>query len=253
MPLELSNFNVMEHLWNTLEKTPDGQHVRYTEQDVDQLWWMGFVDTEKVSLAKWRAVFEPLRQPDGSFLLSKDDFLAMDPYRYKGEIRIPFDPMMINEGKYTNEGLDDLVYASIAPSCKLPRNELEKFMDGIKKDFRQSDGLILIKKTAKQRIKAMLDQNPSPLRNLEVLLDQMITERADAEHMIDEAEASAAAMEAARQASHFSATPTTKTEKKAKDLKAIEKAHKAAATIESDEKPKVELRKIRRSRKGMRG
>ena len=29
MALDLSSFGVMEHLWETLDKTPDGKHIRY--------------------------------------------------------------------------------------------------------------------------------------------------------------------------------------------------------------------------------
>ncbi len=254
MPFELNRFDVMEHLWETIEKTPDGHHIRYTELDIDQLWWMGFVDTENVSLEEWIALFQPLRQPDGTYLLNKDDFLSLDRYRYKGEIRIPFDPMQINEGKYTDEGLDQLVDASIAPSCRLSREEVRKFVDSLKKDFRQPDGLILIKTPAKQRVKALLDDNPSPLRNLEILMDQMIAARgADAHAMIEEAEVGAAAMEAARQASRFTAKPVSRTEQKAMGLKALEKARHAKVADEVEGAPKTELKKIRRSRKGMRG
>ncbi|MFA4874335.1 MAG: hypothetical protein WC690_03245 [bacterium] len=254
MPFELNRFDVMEHLWDTLEKTPDGRHILYTDIDIDQLWWMGFVDTDQIGLEEWKALFEHLRQADGTYLLGKDDFLALDRYRYKGEIRIPFDPMLINEGKYTDEGFDTLVNASIAPSSRLSRDELAKFVNDLKKDFRQPDGLVLIKKPAKQRIKALLDDTPSPLRNLEILMDQMIVAKgADAEAMIEEAEVGAAAMEAARQASHFAAKPTTRTEQKAAGLKALEKARQTKISQEIEGAPKTELKKIRRSRKGMRG
>ncbi len=254
MAFLLDQFDVMEHLWGLIDKTPDGKHVRYDEIDVEHLWWMGFVDTERYGMEEWKAAFEPFRQPDTTFTLSKDDFFALDKYRYKGEIRIPFDAMKINEGKYTDEGLDELVNASIVPSCSLPREKLREFIDTLKKDFRQPDKLILIKSEAKRRIKTLLDKNPSPLRNLELLLDDMISRRGeDMEAEIDRAELDAAAMQAAKQASTYTETPTTKSEAKAVELKNLTKARKAAAAGEIEGKPKDKLSKIRRSRKGMRG
>jgi len=254
MAFLLDQFDVMEHLWSTIDKTPDGKYVHYDEIDVHQLYINGFVDAQQFTLKEWMSAFEPFRQPDGTFLLNKDNFLALDRYRYKGEVRIPFDAMKINEGKYTDDGLDDLINASIVPSCNLPQQKLKEFFETLKKDFRQADGLILIKTDAKTRIKTLLDNNPSPLRNLELLLDQMISSRgADMEGEIDRAELDAAAMQAARAASSFSESPTSKSEEKAMGLRALTKARKGKAAGEVEGKDKTELRKIRRSRKGMRG
>ena len=66
MTLELSSFDVMEYLWDTLEKTPDGKHLRYNIYDVEMLWKMGFVDTEQYSMNEWKQVFEPYKQEDGT-------------------------------------------------------------------------------------------------------------------------------------------------------------------------------------------
>ncbi|MFH1830766.1 MAG: hypothetical protein ABH871_08345 [Pseudomonadota bacterium] len=254
MAFVFDQFDVMEHLWKTLDKTPDGNHILYTELDIIHLWLMGFVDTDTVSLDEWKSAFEPLRQPDHTFLLNKENFLDLDRYRYKGEIHVPFDAMQINEGKYTDDGFEDLVNASIAPSCSLPPDKLKEFVDALKKDFRQSDNLILIKKEAKSRIKTLLNKNPSPLRNLELILDQMIRTRGkEIESEIDMAELDAKAIEAAKQASSFSAAPTTKSEAKAKGLEALTKAKRKEEPAEVEGKSKTELKKIKRSRKGMRG
>ncbi|MFH0799963.1 MAG: hypothetical protein V2A66_07285 [Pseudomonadota bacterium] len=254
MPFELSHFNVMEHLWETLEKTVDGR-IRYHWADVEQLWELGFVDTERYNREAWVAVFEPYRQGDGFYLLGHDDFIALDEYRYKGEVRIPFEAMEINEGRYTDEGLDDLIFASIAPSCSIAPDKLKEFFDTLKKDFRQDDGLILVRRPAKERIKTLLEKNPSPLRNLEIMLDHMLREKgADMEKGISEAQVDAATAKAALQASHFSSEPTSRVEAKARGLKQIEKARGGStAPAELKGVAKVELKNIRRSRKGMRG
>lgn len=253
MTLRLDQFDVMEYLWDTLPKTEDGR-LNYGEGDIRQLYQLGFVDTEAFTLQEWVGAFEQVRQMDGTYLLNKDEFLALDKYRYKGEIRIPFDAMEINEGKYTDEGLEDLIHASIMPSCGMPMDEQLKFYEAFKKDFRQADGLILMKKPAKQRIKELLDAFPSPLRNLEIMLDGMIRTRLpELEGHVDEAISAQDAATAARQRSTFSAEPTTRVEAKALGLKALEKARRSGSASEVEGAPKTELKKIRRSHKGMRG
>ena len=254
MTLELGVFDVMEHLWNTLDKTPDGKFIRYSIMDIEQLWNMGFVDTERVPMAQWKSVFDPYLQDDGSFKLGKDDFYALDAYRYKGEIKIPFDAMRINEGKYTDEGFDDLINMSIAPSCSLPRSDLNEFFEAIKKDYREDDGLIAIRKPAKQRIRALLKAHPSPLRNLELILNNMLeTQEDELEAMVQRSEAGAATIETARQVSKFGTQPTNRVEAKADQFKRMAKTRKKPQKTVDTEKPDVELKKVRRSRKGMRG
>jgi hypothetical protein len=253
MALRLDQFDVMEHLWETLEKTPDGRYICYIFFDIEQLWEMGFVDTARFGMEEWMRAFDPFKQADGTYLVGHDDFVALDRFRYKGEIRIPFDAMQINEGKYTDDGLDDLISASIAPSCGLPRERFAEFVETLKRDFRQPDGLILIKKPAKERIRTLLSRNPSPLRNLELILDSMLSKKGDEMRGdIDRAEVDAATMEAARQVSSFSSQPTTRTEEGAIGLRSLEKA-KRAATHAPAKAGGTELRRIKRSRKGTRG
>ncbi|MBN1282499.1 MAG: hypothetical protein JXA24_01855 [Proteobacteria bacterium] len=254
MALHLDQFDVMEYLWSTLEKSPDGRHLRYTEFDVEQLWAMGFVDTARINMQEWKAIFEPMRQADGTFLLTRDQFMSLDRWRYRGEIRIPFDAMMINEGKYTDDGLDELVEASIAPSCILPEAELRASVEKLKEEFRGPDGLILVKGPAKTRIKKLLDKYPSPLRNLEILLNHMLKTKGEEVHdAVERAEIDAVSAAAAMQASSFTAAPATRVEAKAEGLRALEKARRTEKAAEAEGKPKTELRKIRRSVKGMRG
>lgn len=253
MAFKLDQFNVMEHLWETLEKGPDGK-VHYSIVDIEQLWQAGFVDTGKTDLSTWKSAFDPYRKPDGSYSLSRDEFVALDQYRYKGEIRMPFDAMMINEGRYTDEGLDELIRLSIAPSCGLESKGLNDFFDALKKDFRQKDGLILIKEPAKERIAALLSSHPSPLRNLELMVEYMISSKGEEiKKDVERGFAETASEQSRIQKSRFSQSPTSGTEEKAKKLKAIENAKRSKARAEIEGVAKVELKKIKRSRKGMRG
>jgi len=253
MPLELGMFAVMDYLWETLEKTPDGRHIRYTIIDVEMLWKMGFVDTEQFPMDQWKRVFDPYLQSDGTFLLDRDAFFTLDQYRYKGEVHIPFDAMRINEGLYTDEGFQELINASIAPSCSLSKENLGAFFDALKETYRSPEGYIKIGVDAKRQIRDVIDRNPSPLRNLELMFDKMMAQGKDKEmkEQIEGAETDYATARAALEASSFSATPTSKTEASATGLKGLEKAkEKVKAEVKAEG---VSLKKIRRSRKGMRG
>lgn len=246
--------NVMEFIWVSVDKGPDGS-VHYPKEFIDFLWDYGFVDTKKHSKEIWRAAFEPFQQPDGHFKINHDEFLTLGKYRYEGEVKIPFDPMRINEGKYTDEGLGQLINESIAPSCGLDAQNLNRFFEGLKKEFRQSDDLILIKADAKQKIKKMLDENPSPLRRLELMFDGLLKKQGFKEETKETMQKVAATATpeqlAALQTSTFTAGPTSLAEEQAVKLKQMAKAKVPQAPSPDD--AGEALKKIKRSKKGLRG
>lgn len=255
MALELEGHDIMENLWHSMPKTDDGEHLKFTAGEVEQLWMLGFVDAERVSLDGWKNIMNEFRQADGFYILSKPEFFSLDQYRYKGEIHVPFDAMVINEGRYTDDGLDDLVSASIAPSCGLPVEKIGEFFTQLKKDFRGPDGLIIIRKPAKERIKALLDAYPSPLRNLELLLDEMFRNRNETGNFssLPAEPAAQAPLSPKVQTSNFTTTPTSKAEARAQELKKLTQSKKTETEeIDDDGKPKVMLKNIIRSRRGMR-
>lgn len=256
MPLTLDDFNGMELLWGQITNKPDENHAVLTQADVEGMWEAGIVDTKQFSKDAWFAAFDAHKQPDGTYFLSKEEFLAKESYRYKGEIMMPFDPALINEGKYTDEGLNELFTLSIAPSCSFSPAELKNFLDDMKGEFREADGLVKIRGSAKAKIKDLLYNNPSPLRRLELIFDYLIREGLKAigedEGIKITAERLSQAQIAKIQASSFSAAPTSDAEVKWKTLSAIQKTVKKAATpVES--KSGTTLKKIKRSRRGLRG
>ncbi|MBI4126555.1 MAG: hypothetical protein HY465_03595, partial [Deltaproteobacteria bacterium] len=94
---------------------------------------------------------------------------------------------------------------------------------------------------------------PSPLRNLELLFDQMIAAgmQQEVDQEISDAVQRAADRETTRQASRFLAKPTSRAEAAARQFKAMAQVKTKAAPASKTEG--TELRKIKRSRKGMRG
>lgn len=252
MALTADSFNVMEYLWEKLQKAPDENHVTFTVADLDVLWQHGFVDTVKHTIDKWRAAFDGHRRPSGSYVLSRADFVAKEAYRYKGEIHIPFDALKINEGLYTDEGFQELVDESVKPSVSIAIGQFDKYFSALKKTVRQPAGLLKIDMRAKRELRKFIDQYPSPLRRLELIFDAMIKQQMIEVAVTGEFPAAVTPRHiAAVQASTFSMIGSA-AEKTGKALKAIEKTRSAGGT-DDPAKPSAPLKQLRRSRKGMRG
>lgn len=246
---------MMEWIWESLDKSPDADHITYVVDDIDALWHMGFVDTEATPLEKWRAAFDRHKKTNGDYILSKSEFLEKNKYRYTGEVHIPFDAMRINEGKYTEKGLNQLTESSILPSVSLSRSQLDRFMIDLKNEFRDSaDGLITIAKEAKQKIHELILNNPSPLRRLELIYENMfanidtVHNKPDLPTIPDMPQATPSEL-AEIQKSTFSTLPSSQAQKSAESLKKIAKNRESDSP---SDKGSVELKTIKRNPKGFR-
>lgn len=258
MPLTLDEFNGMELLWSQLPKRPDENHVTLSDLDLEGMWYSGMVDTKQFSLATWKAAFDVHSQGSGVYIVSKEEFLMKEIYRYKGEIMIPFDAFLINEGKYTEDALKDLFSLSIAPSCSLEPSELNNFLEELKAGQKDASGMINIDKSAKNKIHDLLERYPSPLRRLELMFDAILKgmdEQGVSSLEYDNAQAASGQLSqqqlARAQVSSFSMQPSSATEERFKKLRSLEKKKDKKTAIASD--PSTSLKKVKRSRKGMRG
>ena len=256
----MSSINVMEAIWESSEKDEAGS-LYYTPPFIDFLWEAGFIDTKEFTPQEWREACKPFFHPDDDlYRFSKEEFLSLDTFRYKGEIKIPFDALRINEGKYTDEGLDNLVLISITPSCGLSDKELVKFIDRLKTKHRQKDGLILIKSEAKQAIQALLKENPSPLRRLEIIFDEYLKAlgEAAAEQLAREkgtklSRVATPEQQTEVQKSVFLQGAASQAEVKAEQLKNLTKAREKSPEPNKPDKGGKPLKEAMRSKKGLRG
>jgi len=261
MTLTLSDFNGMELFWEKLPKHPDEDHITMSLTDIDMMWESGLVDTKQSSIPAWRAAFDTHKQADETYLLSKEEFLSKETYRYKGEIMIPFDAMQINEGKYTDEGLNELFDASVAPSCSLSPAELAKFIDELRTLFREPNGLVKIGREAKIKVRDLINDNPSPLRRLELTFDVLINTQMDkglpegSGEFVAISQHELSPEQIARvQASSFSMQPNNVGEEKWRALGKIEKrSKKPLKEPVAAAKGSTTIKKVKRSRKGVRG
>lgn len=163
----------MEAIWESSEKGSDDS-LHYPLELLHFLYQSGFIDTHRHSLEEWVQACETFKKNDGDYQFTKAEFLSLEPYRYAGEIKTPFDPMRINEGKYTNEGFQKLIDNSLKPSCSLAATSIDQRLEELKNKFRQPDHLILVGGDFKLAIRRLLEEYPSPLRRLEHLFDAIV-------------------------------------------------------------------------------
>lgn len=243
---------ILEFLWEKLPKAPDESHATFTEADIDMLWHIGFIDTEQYTIEAWRAPFANFKNAAGEAVLQKEDFLALDHYRFQGEVYVPFNPLEINEGRYTAEGLQELVDASIAPSTDYTPEELATLTRNLKKTYDDGSGLIEIRLPAKQEICQWLQDRPSPRRRLELIYAHMYLSHALEYIETGEFTTAKTPKQVARvEASTFSMLSTSPAQQRATALKSLEQTTLPEMPKEDEAKKGTPLKAIKRSPRGL--
>lgn len=184
---ESSLKEVMERIWDRMQKKTDlppgysGEYIQYLATDPQYLYEVGFVDTKKYSFEEWEKAFEPFKQTDGTYLISKDQFIALGKYKFTGLVKKPLDAMQIKEGWYPLQEWHLFLVRSVIPSLSLPVENMLEAEKQLKDSGQIKKGKILVDKALKLRIKAMLDQFPSPMRQRELGVDKISNEMEQSE------------------------------------------------------------------------
>jgi hypothetical protein len=248
--MRMDGHEVMQDLWESLNKDEGGQYIEYTLSDIKMLWLLGFVDTERVSMEQWLQIFDAFAQGNERYRLSYPEFCALDAYRFKGELFEPFDAFQINEGKYTHDALQELIDASIAPCCMKRGADFVRWCDDWRSSMRGSDGLYVMNHAAKTKCAALLEDFPSPLRRLE-LLTAVSLQVHIAEWLASGG--SSIARGAHGQKSIFTTLSCSKAESIHTDLRSLEKTRGVQKGEELPANPNApKLGRITRSRRGQR-
>ncbi len=245
--------SMMEALWDSVDKTPDGKGIILTDTDIEYLWHCGFIDTRQVPFAQWAAFFTAfVTEYKGIYILTRPNFLLIEDFRYKGPIREPFDFHKINEGYYTDQGLDELFELGIGPSVETPEGELKKFVTALKRDFRDKNKLIRMDATCKKKVGAWMDQYPSPLRRLELITDAKVKKKTLDTKLFQFSSRGVDAINA-MQASVFSMRPSTVAVAKKEALGKVTQSKGKKKGLEDASAKTTPLHKLRRSPRGTRG
>lgn len=168
----------MEYIWQRIPKQKDGNTIKYNKADLDYLYLHGFVDTRRFPIETWKKAFRKFAQEDGSFILNKDQFMALRLFRYQGQSDEVFDPFRIQEGPWPDNSLQKLYDKSIAKASELSEEAYWAFMNTLKeRGHVNDDGHLMMSRTVQIGLKHLIDRYPSPRRRLELEVDRLKKER----------------------------------------------------------------------------
>lgn len=169
------NRPAMERIWIKIKKEKNlpppynkEDYIRYIATDPRYLYEVGFVYTTQFSFEEWEKAFEPYKQVDGTYLISKNQFIALGKYKAPDLVKKPLDPMKLREGWYDTHSWHEFCVKSVIPSTTLTVEQLVEAEKKMKDEGQIVDGKILVDKQVKLRLKFMLDNFPSPARRREL-------------------------------------------------------------------------------------
>lgn len=176
--MSLPDFDAMEYIWGRLPKQKDGKTIRYLPGDLPYLYNNGFVDCVKFTLDQWQRAFAVFRQQDGTYVLNKEQFMAMRVFRYTGPTHEVFDAMKIRPGTWLDEKLKILYNKSIKIASTIPEDIFWTSVKAMKKSgLVDAQGNLFIDDRVKTQINYLVDRFPSPRRRLEKEVARLRKER----------------------------------------------------------------------------
>ncbi|MDX1402553.1 MAG: hypothetical protein R3245_11575 [Kiloniellales bacterium] len=145
-----------------------------SEDDLVFIYASGFVDAKKCSLDEWIAAFDDSKQKDGSYDVTYKQWMAKEKFYYTGPVREPFDAMKIPEKEYTEAEFTDMWRKCIIPSSQSTEEKIPRVLQDLKGQGILKDGKINVDVEVKKQIGNFLLAFPSPLRVLEIKVQQML-------------------------------------------------------------------------------
>lgn len=176
--MPLPDFNAMEYIWGRLPKQKDGKTIRYLAGDIPYLYNNGFVDCIKFSLDQWQRAFVVFRQSDGTYVLNKEQFMALRVFRYTGPTNEVFDAMKIRPGTWFDDKLKILYEKTIRLTSTITEEVFWTSVKAMKKaGLVDAQGNLFIDDRVKTQINYLVDRFPSPRRRLEKEVARLRKER----------------------------------------------------------------------------
>lgn len=161
----------LEVIFNRVAKErKDGKrHIFFKDHvDIAFLYATGFVDAKKFTYKQWLDSFDPSKQPDNSYIISKEQWLEKKKFHYDGPIHPPWDPMALEDREYTEKEIQDLLVEKVLPCTVFDATYAQVYINNLKAQGRLVNGKAIIDKVAKEYILQVINQYPCPMRVLEV-------------------------------------------------------------------------------------
>jgi hypothetical protein len=163
----------MEELWLKVSKpAKDGNRYILLKGlgDIGFLYATGFVDVQKFSFKDWMDSFLSSRQKDGSFVITKPQWMEKKKFRYEGKIEPPFDAFTIEEKEYTESELTKLLTDKIIPNTIYNQSYIPQVLNNLRAQKKLVNGKIRIDREMKEFIHNLINTYPSPKRILELMV-----------------------------------------------------------------------------------
>lgn len=168
----------MEYIWDRIPKQKDGQTIRYIKADLDYLYYNGFVDSRQFSIDLWKKAFKNFEQEDGTYVLTKNQFMALRLFRYEGRSDEVFDAHKIQKGPWPDASLQKLYEKSIHKASTISDQTFWTFINELKKlGHADEQGHLIIDDAVQLGFQAFVDQYPSPRRRLEKEVGRLRSEK----------------------------------------------------------------------------
>lgn len=178
MDKKTDNYKAMEYIWERIPKQKDGKTIRYLEGDLAYLYYHGFVDTNRYKLENWKNALLMFKQKDGSYVLTKDQFMILRKFRYVNVSYEPLDPYKLEEGPWPDKALKGLYVKTIARATTIPEKVFFEAVDILKKaGHTDKQGQLVIDINFKKLLNNLLIKYPSPRTILEEEVARLKKER----------------------------------------------------------------------------
>ncbi|GEM_PF-2563477 len=170
----------LESIWNKVAKpSKDGKkYIVFKDlQDLMYLYASGFVDAQKYSFKQWSEAFASSLQSDGSYRVSAEQWAEKKKFHYRGPINPPFDPLSLEERVYAEKEITRVLTDQFIPSTIYSTSYVPSILNHLKTQGKMIQGEFHIDLEFKKRLLAIIDQQPSPLRVLQVIVHQLKSQK----------------------------------------------------------------------------
>lgn len=168
--------DAMEEIWKSVAKTgKDGKTYIFLKgaNDLGYLYATGFVDVRRYSFKDWVDSFASSRLKDGSYAVSHDQWLEKKKFHFEGLVAEPFDPMQLEDRELTESETITFLKETVLPHTVFDEKAIPQILTNLKTYKKLVDGKVKLDKRLKQEIILLLNAFPSPMRTLEVMVQNM--------------------------------------------------------------------------------
>lgn len=165
------SYQALRSIWDKVAaQAPDGKKyiIFKSRTDLDYLYCTGFVDETKYSPTDWVNAFSDSLMPNNAYLVTEEQWLDKVKYHFWGKVGVPWNPMELREGEWTETEFRAMVKDKILPQIFHTPEEFEIILSDAKKSGLMIGGKYMITKLVKENLLDLLNNYPSPRRAREM-------------------------------------------------------------------------------------